>query len=102
MDRVGALSLVLLVAAGGAALAGCCTTPAATEVVAAVPGKVTDVAAFDAFIGTRPTPAQFRARYPDVVLVLPGEIATKEMRLDRSRYFADLDADGRIRGGRFQ
>lgn len=64
-------------------------------------GNVTDVAAFERYIATQPTPAQFRAQYPDVSLVLPGEIATKELRMDNSRYFAQLDADGRIVGGRF-
>ena len=69
---------------------------------AALAGKVTDVAAFERFIATRPTPAQFHARYPDVRLVLPGEIATKEYRLDNSRYFANLDGEGRIQGGSFK
>lgn len=64
--------------------------------------QVEDVAAFERFIATRPMPADFRARYPGVALVLPGQIATKEFRSDRSRYFADLDGDGRITGGRFQ
>jgi hypothetical protein len=32
---------------------------------------------------------------------MPGDITTKEMRLNNSRYFAELDADGRIVGGRF-
>lgn len=68
----------------------------------ALPGPVADTAAFEAFIATQPTPAAFRERYPDVKLVLPGDIATKELRLDRSRYFAELDAQGRIPGGRFQ
>ena len=66
-----------------------------------VPGKVEDVPAFDRFISGKPTPEQFRKRYPDVKLVLPGEIATREFRMDRSRYFAELDADGRISGGKF-
>ena len=67
-----------------------------------MPGKVTDVDAFDRFIARKPTPAEFRARYPDVVLVLPGEIASKELRMDRSRYFAEVDDAGRITGGRFK
>ncbi|HSW13291.1 MAG TPA: hypothetical protein VLI06_10665 [Solimonas sp.] len=69
---------------------------------APVAGKVSDMAAFERYIATRPTPAQFRAHYPDVLLVLPGDMATKELRMDHSRYFAQLDADGRITGGRFQ
>lgn len=66
-----------------------------------VAGYVTDLAAFQRFIAGKPTPAQFRARYPDVKLVLPGEIATREFRMNNSRYFAELDADGRVSGGKF-
>lgn len=67
-----------------------------------MPGVVTDLAGFERFIATRPTPQAFRQRYPDVTLVMPGMIATKEMRSNNSRYFAELDAEGRISGGRFQ
>ncbi len=67
-----------------------------------IPGFVTDMATFEQFIATQPTPAQFRARYPDVTLALPGSINSKEMRMNNSRYFAQLDAAGRITGGRFQ
>ena len=35
------------------------------------------------------------------LVVLPGSIATREFRSDRSRYFPTLDAQGRITGGRF-
>lgn len=105
----------LLVAAG--LLAAACTAPPAPNPENATPaaptkpvtepptepvkGTVTDLPAFEAFIGLGPTPAQFRARYPEVRLVLPGEIATKELRTDSSRYFAKLDSEGRIVGGRF-
>jgi hypothetical protein len=84
--------------------------PAAAKPVAAAPavaapapvhGFVTEMTAFDAFIATHPTPEQFKAAYPDVLLVLPGTIATREMRSDNSRYFAELDANGRITGGKF-
>jgi hypothetical protein len=68
---------------------------------APVPGKVTDMAAFQKYLATRPTPEQFRAHYPDVKLVMPGDIATKEFRHDNSRYFAETDSEGRITGGRF-
>ena len=67
-----------------------------------VQGFVTDLPAFEQFITTGPTPEQFRARYPDVTLALPGSINTKELRLNHSRYFAQLDAQGRIRSGQFQ
>lgn len=67
-----------------------------------VRAAVTDLAAFDAFIATRPTPEALRARFPGLVVVMPGDIATKELRTDNSRYFVELDADGRVAGGRFQ
>lgn len=66
-----------------------------------VAGYVTDLAGFEAFIATHPTPAQFRARYPDVLLVTPGTMTTMEVRNNNSRYFPELDKDGRIVGGRF-
>lgn len=79
--------------------------PAAAAPAAATPapvhGFVTDMTAFDAFIATHPTPDQFKTAYPDVLLVLPGTIATREMRSNNSRYFAELDANGRITGGKF-
>ena len=65
-------------------------------------GFVTDMPAFDAFIATRPTPEGFRQAYPDVQLVLPGDITTREFRMNNSRYYAELNATGRITGGRFQ
>jgi predicted small lipoprotein YifL len=74
---------------------------AAPAAPAAVHGYVTDMKAFDAFIATHPTPDQFRAAYPDVLLVLPGTVATREFRNNNSRYFAELDANGRITGGKF-
>ena len=51
--------------------------------LAGLPVSVKDL--FD--IAGQPTPEQFRARYPDVQLVLPGTIATKEAsgRASRSR-----------------
>ena len=66
-----------------------------------VAGNVTDLHAFARFITGKPTPEQFRAAYPHVVLVLPGQIATREFRMTNSRYFAELDGDGRISGGKF-
>jgi len=65
-------------------------------------GFVTDMENFANFIGQRPSPDPFRTRYPDVTLVLPGEAATKELRTNNSRYFAELDEQGRIVGGKFQ
>lgn len=90
----------LLAAFAAFAATGCALAGSGGE--APLPGPVSDLPAFERFIATRPTPAQFAKRHPDVVLVLPGQIATKELRMDRSRYFAQLDAEGRITGGRFQ
>ncbi len=66
-----------------------------------VHGYVTDMKAFDAFIATHPVPDAFRARYPDVQLVMPGTITTLEFRTNNSRYYPELDKDGRIIGGHF-
>jgi hypothetical protein len=70
-------------------------------VPAPVHGFVTDMTTFDRFIGTHPTPDQFRAAYPDVLLVMPGTITTLEFRSNNSRYYPELDKDGRIIGGHF-
>jgi predicted small lipoprotein YifL len=77
--------------------------PVAPTVAAPAPvhGFVTDMTAFNTFIATHPTAAEFRAAYPDVVLVLPGDIATRELRTNNSRYFAEVDATGHITGGKF-
>jgi hypothetical protein len=76
------------------------TTPAAPT---PVHGFVTEInmKAFLAFIDTHPTPEQFRAAYPDVLLITPGMVSTRELRNNNSRYFADLDKDGHITGGKF-
>ena len=96
-------SLVMLLSLGACAAPETQpVTPPPQEDTSPRRAQVEDVAAFERFIATRPTPADFRARYPGVLLVLPGQIATKEFRGDRSRYFADLDGEGRITGGRFQ
>ena len=86
------------------AMTGCQSTPAnsSTPMVPMVHhGFVTDMPAFDAFLATHPTPAQFRAAYPDVQLVMPNTITTMDFRSNNSRYFVELDKDGRIIGGHF-
>lgn len=77
--------------------------PDAATVVDAKPvaGVVTDMEAFNRFVDARPTAEDFRKAYPDVTLVMPGDISTREMRNDNSRYFAEVDESGRISGGRF-
>jgi len=69
---------------------------------APIAGFVSDMPRFERFIATTPTPEQFRHAYPDVQLVMPGDITTREFRSNNSRYFAELDDSGRITGGRFQ
>jgi len=56
---------------------------------------------FARFLAGKPTPVEFRAAYSCVTLILPGDNATTEMRTDDSRYFAELDAHGRVVGGSF-
>jgi hypothetical protein len=56
---------------------------------------------FNKFIVGKPTPVEFRAAYSCVALVLPSDTVTTELRTDDSRYFAELDAHGRIVGGSF-
>lgn len=62
---------------------------------------VTDMASFQTFIATHPTLEAFKKAYPDVQLMLPGTISTREIRYDNSRFFPNLDKDGRIVGGDF-
>lgn len=66
------------------------------------PGWVTDLDAFAAFIATTPTPTDFRTVYPDVHLVVPGDITTQEYRTNNSRFYAELDAEGRVIAGEFR
>lgn len=62
---------------------------------------VTDMASFESFVATHPTPDEFKKTYPGVQLMLPGTISTMEMRFDNSRFFPNVDKDGRIIGGDF-
>jgi len=95
MSRLFALAVFSV----AAMLGGCqSSAPAAPK---AVHGFVTDMKAFDAFIATHPTPEQFRATYPDVQLVMPGTVTTMEFRSNNSRYYPELDKEGRIVGGHF-
>lgn len=85
-----------------AALLSACQTGAPAAPPADQAEAAFDAAKFDAFIATKPTPDQFRATWPGILLVMPDDIATMEYRTDHSRYFAELDAQGRIVGGGFR
>lgn len=76
--------------------------PPPTQDAAPVRTSVTDLSAFKAFIVTLPTPDALRARYPGLLVIMPDDIATRELRGDNSRYFVELDAQGRVAGGKFQ
>lgn len=98
-------SRLLLSSTFALALVGACaSTPKSSPQVDTAPQRttITDLASFEAYIATRPTPGALRQQYPGLHVVLPGDITTKELRSDTSRYFADLDVEGRISGGRFQ
>jgi len=98
MNRI--TPLVFMIILGVAAVSACQTAPAAPP--KPVAGFVTDMQAFNAFIATRPTAEQFHAAYPDVLLVTPDMMTTREIRQNNSRYFPKLDAENRIVGGQFQ
>ncbi|MGH8462148.1 MAG: hypothetical protein ACRESS_11110 [Stenotrophobium sp.] len=103
MKKISLVLVALLALGLGAcayfADAGAQAGTALSPVHGVVPDNGMD--AFHQFIASLPTPAQFRAQYPDVQLILPGEFATKELRLNNSRYFAQLNQAGRITGGKF-
>ncbi|WP_293372668.1 hypothetical protein [Nevskia sp.] len=75
--------------------------PEAAAPINDTPADVNNRADFDRYIASKPTVAAFQKRYPRVFMVLPGTIATREYRSDRSRYFPELDSEGRIIGGSF-
>lgn len=68
---------------------------------AAGEGVWVDVVAFQRLLATNPTPAELRAAFPEVLVILPDEMATREFRFDQSRFFAMLDDAGRVYGGEF-
>ena len=85
------------------AIASAQVVAAATEQSSVRPVRcgVTDLDQFASFVAGKPTAVEFRAAYSCVQLVLPGDVTTMEMRYDNSRYYAKLDAYGRIVGGNF-
>lgn len=69
---------------------------------AAGEGVWIDVVAFQQLLASYPHPDDLRAAFPEVLIVLPDEIATREFRFDQSRFFAMLDERGLVYGGTFQ
>lgn len=67
--------------------------------VAAASTPMTDISGIPAFIESRPTPEEFAQAFPDVWLVLPGDIVSRSFCSQYYRFIAKLDADGRIKGG---
>jgi len=103
MTKTRSLFLAPLLAAFLAISAGCAGMSERAELPPPSSGNVQDVAEFREFLDAyQPTENQFRKVYPDVTLVMPGEMATKELRLNNSRFFAEVNDDGRIVDGRFQ
>lgn len=100
--RLLALTALLLLAACARTPSAPAAAPAAQQESRPLRISVTDLDAFKAYIAGKPTPAALRVRYPGLQLVMPGDITTKELRTDNSRYFVELDAEGRVSGGRFQ
>lgn len=91
-----AAAMVALVLLGG------CKAPLSLAEPTPVHGRVVDRRSFDAFIATQPGPFEFRRMYPDVTLVLPQDMASQDVRNDASRYFARLNAEGKIINGEFR
>ena len=96
LDIVAAISL--LAACGGTTVEKSAPPPPGATMR---PGAAFDMQAFERFIATRPNAAAFKARYPQILLVEPGMVTTRELRMDNSRFFATFDGEGRITGGRF-
>jgi hypothetical protein len=47
----------------------------------------------------RPTPEEFEKRFPELWLVLPGDIVERSACSPYRRFIARVDAEGRITGG---
>jgi hypothetical protein len=92
--------LALSVLGVAVALAGChhATRPDGSRVDKS---GVVNMDSFESFIASHPTPDEFKKMYPGVQLMMPGTISTMEIRYDNSRFFPQLDKDGRIIGGDF-
>lgn len=65
----------------------------------AAAGISKDISELPAFVASRPTPEEFQQAFPDVWLILPGDIVSREVCSEYYRFIAELDGDGRIKGG---
>lgn len=92
-SRIGFAFSVALLAASVAASA----SPASTPDPAADTAK--DMAELPAFVAARPTPEEFQQAFPDVWLILPGDIVSRDVCSQYYRFIAELDPQGRISGG---
>ncbi|MFO8153413.1 hypothetical protein [Thioalkalivibrio sp.] len=78
------------------------TSGAESGAQASAASQVTDTSEIRAFVRSRPTPEEFREAYPEVWLILPGDIVSREVCSEYYRFVAELDPDGRIRGGHLE
>ncbi len=99
------LCLVVVVAACAVMLAGCdsggARDPAQVACMPLPGGAAVPTMAFRDFLATRPRPAEIRARYGEIAQVVPDDRATRAPRVDCSRFFTDVDVDGKVIDGRF-
>jgi len=58
-----------------------------------------DISELPAFVASRPTPEEFQQAFPEIWLVLPGDIVSRSVCSEYFRFMAELDAEGRISGG---
>lgn len=72
--------------------------PTTSEEVARVAATL-DSAELRAFVESRPTPDEFHQAFPDVWLILPGDIVSRDTCSQYHRFIAELDPNGRISGG---
>jgi len=91
------LAPVILCASLLAIPAGAATPEASAQ--ASGNGNLDDRSALHAFVQSRPTPEEFQEAYPDVWLILPGDIVSRDVCSQYYRFIAELDSNGRISGG---
>jgi hypothetical protein len=58
-----------------------------------------DMSELRSFVASLPTPEEFQQAFPDVWLVLPGDIVSRSFCSQYYRFIAELDGEGRISGG---